>query len=376
MIRIQKGQVARDLEKKMVFMTGPRQVGKTTLARSFKDIWPTLEYLNWDSDKDRPIMFRQEWNRQAPLVILDEVHKMKNWKSRIKGVYDTEKIPPRILVTGSARLDRYRRGGDSLAGRYFLHRLYPFSVRELISQEKNPNYLLDQLIRWGGFPEPFFAQSEDDAQRWRKGHLERILREDVRDLESIRDIAALQLLVELLRDRAGSRISYASLARDIQVSPHTIKHWIQILESMYILFRVTPYHRNLARALLKEPKLYFFDNGSVRGDSGAKLENVVAVSLLKWLHYLEDTKGVEVQLHYLRDKEQREVDFAIVLNGKLHSLIEVKTSDQELSNSLHYYTKLLKPQQAVQLVQKAQRQRTVHGIQIIPAADWLANLDI
>jgi len=310
----------------------------------------------------------------APLIILDEIHKLKNWKFRIKGVYDTEGIPPRLLITGSARLDLYRRGGDSLAGRYFLHRLYPLSVRELKGRLP-PNKALERLITLGGFPEPFLSQSEEAAQRWRKQHLERIIREDIQDLEPIREIPSLLLLVDPLRERAGSRISYSSLAGDIQVSPHTVKHWIQILEHMYVIFCVTPYHRNLARAILKEPKIYFYDTGAVRGDIGAKLENAVAVCLRKWLHFLEDTQGKDVQLHYVRNKEKQEVDFLVLLDGKVHQLIEVKTGDQQLSASLFYFHRLLKPVHSVQLAQKASRALTIQGISIAPAADWLAELD-
>jgi predicted AAA+ superfamily ATPase len=375
MERLQKKIIKKDLEKKMVFLTGPRQVGKTTLAKSLSSIWSNLEYLNWDAEKDRKIMLRQEWNRKANLVILDEFHKLKNWKSRIKGVYDTEEIPPRLLITGSARLDLYRRGGDSLAGRYFLHRLYPFSVKELKS-EFSPQQVLEQLMILGGFPEPFFCQSEEAARRWRKQHLERIIREDIQDLEPVRDVNSLLLLVDLLRERVGSRISYVSLAEDLQVSPQTVKHWINTLEHMYILFIITPFHRNLARAVLKEPKIYFYDTGAVIGDAGAKLENTVAVCLRKWLHFLEDTKGKDVQLNYVRDKEKREVDFLIEIDRKVELLIEVKVSEMELARPLLYYHQKLNPRRSLQLVQTAQRTKTVQGITITPAGDWLAELEI
>lgn len=376
MERLQKHIIAKDLDKKMVVLTGPRQVGKTTLAKSLSSAWTDLEYLNWDSGKDRKIMLRQEWNRKAGLLILDEFHKFKNWKSRIKGIYDTEGIPPRILITGSARLDIYRRGGDSLAGRYFLHRLYPLSVRELKSQIFSPRKALQQLMTLGEFPEPFFSQSEEFSRRWRKQHLERIIREDIQDLEPIRNISSLFLLVDLLRERVGSRISYTSLAEDLQVSPHTVKHWIQILEHMYILFMVTPHHHNLARAILKEPKIYFYDTGAVTGDDSAKLENIVAVSLRKWLHFLEDTKGKDVQLCYVRDKEKREVDFLVEIDKKIDLLIEVKISDDTLSRHLLYFHKKLKPRESIQLVHAAERTKTVQGIFITSAADWLAKLDI
>ncbi len=375
MERPQKSFIAKDLEKKIVFLAGPRQVGKTTLAKSLQDQWHKLYYLNWDSDTDKSIILKQQWDRKAELVILDEIHKLKNWKSKIKGIYDTEGIPPRILVTGSARLDLYRRGGDSLAGRYFLHRLYPLSVREL-KDYASPKEVLKELLVLGGFPEPFLGQSEEQAKRWRKQHLERIVREDIQDLEPIREVSSLLLLVDLLRERVGSPISYTSLAGDIQVSPHTIKHWIEILENMYVIFKVTPYHKNLARAILKEPKVYFYDTGAVRAELGFKLENAVAVSLKKWSHFLEDTRGSDVQLHYVRNKEGREVDFAIFVDGKVKHLIEVKVSDTKLSPSLRYFHDRLNPSESLQLVFETERSRSVDGIRVTPAADWLAGLDI
>lgn len=375
MERLQKSILLNDLEKKMVFLTGPRQVGKTTLAKSLKSIWKELYYLNYDSQDDRRIMRQLGWDRKAPLVILDEMHKFKKWKTKLKGVYDTEGLPPRILVTGSARMDIYRRGGDSLAGRYFLHRIYPFSVRELRGYDK-PHALLESLMRLGGFPEPFLSGSEEEAARWRQQHIERIVRIDVQDLEPVRDIQSMLLLVDLLKERVGSPISYATLALDLEVSPHTVKKWIQTLENMYILFLVTPFHRNLARAHLKQPKIYFYDTGAVRGDDGVKLENATAVCLKKWLHFLEDRHGRETGLHYLRDKEKREVDFVILIDHQMELLVEVKLADQGITSSLKYYHSRLKHKQSIQLVHHARRRNTIDGIDVFPAAEWLDQLEI
>lgn len=365
--------IRRDLDKKMIFLTGPRQVGKTTLAKSFLSLWPDLQYFNYDSDEDRHILLKKTWNKKTPLLVFDEIHKYKKWKPWIKGIYDTQKIPPRLLVTGSARLDVYRKGGDSLAGRYFLHRLYPLSVRELKGTAK-PFDILSRLMVLGGFPEPYLGGSEEEAKRWRKTHLDRIIREDLRDLEAVRDIHSISLLVELLRQRVGSTISYSSLAEDLQVSPHTIKKWIQILENLYVIFSVKSYHKNIARAVLKEPKIYFYDTGAVIGDDGARLENAVANCLLKHLHFLEDTKGYDVALHYIRDKEKREVDFVVVEERKLKYLIEVKLSDSNLHRSLLYYNQKLKPEAAIQLVHQIEKTQNAENIAITEAATWLSNL--
>lgn len=367
-------RVAQDLDKKYVFVSGPRQVGKTTLAKSLKEIWGGLTYLNYDAGRDRSVMLKAEWDRRTPLVVFDEIHKYRRWKQLIKGVFDTEGIPPRLLVTGSARLDVYRRGGDSLAGRYVPFRLHPFSVRELVGHLGRQE-ALEAIMMFGGFPEPLIGQSEAAARRWRKLHFERIIREDIRDLEPIRDLNALALLVELLQERVTSRISMSSIAGDLQVSPHTIKHWNDVLEKMYLLFKVTPFHRNIARAILKEPKAYFYDAGAVKGDNGARLENAVACCLRKWIDFQVDSEGRDLSLHFLADKEKREVDFVIVEGKRPIQLIEVKWSEESPSPALRYYHERLRVD-AYQLVGKDVRPRTVSGITVEPAAAFLSRLEV
>lgn len=370
-----KPLIIKDLEKKMVFLAGPRQVGKTYLAKSLSAQWQHLFYINFDSDEDKGVFLKKQWDRKSSLVVMDEIHKWPKWKTILKGVYDTEGIPPRILVTGSARLSVYRRGGDSLAGRYFIHHLYPLTVAEL-KNEINPKDALEQLMRYGGFPEPFLAQNESDAARWRKTMIDSVVREDVQDLEPISKIQSMLLLIDMLRERVGSSISYSSLAEDIHVSPHTIKHWIGILENMYLIFKVTPFTKNIARAVLKEPKIYFYDTGMVRGDAGAVYENLVALSIRKHLHFLQDTQGEENSLHYLRDKEKREVDFVIAVNRRAEKLIEAKLGDENLSKSLLYYKNRMRAVTAVQVVKNLNRSLTKDGVQIENAASWLSGLAV
>ncbi len=348
-------------------------MGKATLARSLAERWPNLYYLNYDNPDHKLIFIRREWDRTAPLVVLDEVHKAPDWKTLLKGVYDTEGIPPRLLVTGSARVDAHRKGGDSLAGRYFAHRLLPLSVAEL-SGQFGAEQALDQLLVLGGFPEPFLKGSERAANRWRRLYIERLVREDVRDHGNVTDLEKLSMLLELLRERVGSPLSYASLAGDLQVSPHTIKHWVGVLESLYIVFRVTPYHRNVARAILKAPKVYFYDCALVRNGPGPTFENLAAVSLHKALSYREDNEGIQARLHYIRDKEKREVDFATVVDGRLQDLIEVKPSKDNVSAALRRFAHLFPGCDATQLVRDLDRNRSVDGIQVVGAAKWLAAL--
>lgn len=361
-----------DLDRKIVLLSGPRQVGKTTLSKA---LYPdTSEYFNMDSAEHRLLIQKQAWRRDCDLVIFDELHKVKKWKSWIKGIYDTEGVMPRLLVTGSSRLDVYRKGGDSLAGRFYSYRLHPLSVAE-VKGKYSADSALEQIMRFGGFPEPFLNGSEEEAKRWRRSHVDRIMREDLLDIASVRNIRGMETLVELLRNSVGSTISYESLSRDLQVSPHTVKQWIGILESLYILFVIYPYSRNIGRSLLKQPKIYFYDTGFVKEDEGARLENIVACALLKRIHFLEDTAGERCALHYLRDKEKREVDFLTVRDGKPEWLIETKLADTEISPLKHFSSFFMKNTESILLVKNLKRELFLEGIHVKKAGGWLRNLE-
>jgi len=366
--------IKKDFKDKIVILSGPRQVGKTTLSRQLVS---SHAYLNYDSTADRKIIKKEEWPRDVELVILDELHKMKNWKSWIKGIYDTEGIPPALLVTGSARLETYRKGGDSLAGRYFSYRLHPLSVKEICSfLNESPKNALDNLTKFGGFPEPYLNNDEAFAKRWRRTHIDTIIREDLLDLEKIRDIKSIEILIDLLRARVGSPTSYSSLANDLQVSIHTVKHWLQILENLCVVFPVRPYHRNIARSLLKEAKYYLYDSGAVDGDLSAKLENVVALALLRELHLLEDSTGSKVSLHYLRDREKNEVDFLTIIDGKPALMVEVKVSDDNFSKSLYRFHNFLKDAKSVQIVYTLKRRKSTKGMDMLPIHEFLADFKL
>lgn len=365
--------IKRDLEKKMVLVSGPRQVGKTTLSRQ---LFGSYAYLNFDSGPDREMIRRLEWNRKAKLVIFDELHKMKNWKSWLKGVYDTEGIPPAILVTGSARLDLYRRGGDSMAGRFFSYRLHPLSVREIRDYlREKPEDAVHQLLRLGGFPEPYLGKDEEAARRWRRTHIDTIIRQDILDLERIRDLKSVEILIDLLRTRVGTPISMNSLADDLQVSPHTVGHWLRILEQLCVVFPIRPYHRNIARSLLKAPKYYFYDVGDVKDDLGARLENLVATALLRELHLIEDTAGRRTALHYLRDKEKREVDFLALVDGRPVLMAEVKTGDDSFERSLFHFRRYFPSVRAVQAVLGLKRRKSSGGVEMTAVHVFLDELE-
>lgn len=356
--------VLQDLQKKMVFVGGPRQVGKTTLARDIlAREFPEGRYFNWDFDEDRQDILKKRWSSDNRLLVFDELHKHPRWKVWIKGVYDIFHESHTFLVTGSACLDVYRRGGDSLMGRYHYWRLHPFTLDEF-PEGVTPEDAYSRLMTVGGFPEPFLDGDERTARRWRRERFDRVLREDVRDLESIRNVQLLSLFVDLLRHRVGSLVALANLANEIQISPKTARSWLEVLERMYLVFCVRPYTRNLPRAVLKPPKVYFFDNGDVMGDEGARFENLVATTLLKRLHFLEDRDGYRYELRYVRDKEGREVDFAVLKEGELEELIEAKVSDEEISRSLAYYAERLKPKRATQLVARLRRPYDKGGVRV------------
>jgi hypothetical protein len=364
--------IAIDLDKKITLLSGPRQCGKTTLSRALP--FTSMEYLNFDEVGQRKQIISKNWSRKADLLNFDELHKMTKWKSWIKGIYDTEGVRPRILVTGSARLDVFRKGSDSLAGRHFLYRMHPFSVAELRGID-HPEDALEGIMSRGGFPEPYLSKSDMDSKRWRISHLDVILRQDLLDLEQVKNIVGVETLIELLANRVGSTISFRNLAQDLQVTPQTVQRWVLLLERLFVIFLVRPYSKNLARALLKEPKIYFYDTGRVSEAGGAKLENVVACALLKRAHFLTDTQGSKCELYYLRDREKREVDFLTTKDNKLEFMVEVKTSDDQFSPSLRYFSERLAPTAAIQLVQGLGRSSSNKFGSVQNAASWLATLE-
>lgn len=362
----------KDLEKKIVLISGPRQVGKTYLSKSLSSDYLYLNYDNFDSQREIAL---RSWPRNKDLIIFDELHKMTNWKQWLKGIYDVEgvKAPsPKILVTGSARLDTFRKMGDSLAGRYFHLHLLPLSVNEV--SPNNSKEVVEQFLKLGQFPEPFLSESEEDSRIWRKTHLDIIIRQDLLDLENVSSIKKIEQLVHLLADRVGSGISYANLARDLEVSAPTIKNWIQILEELYVIYLVRPFSKTLAKSILKEPKIYFFDIGQIK-KTELRLENLVANHLYKKVHFLNDTMGLNYELMYFRDKEQREVDFVLTEDNLPVQIIEVKNSDDVPTRSIIYLKEHFQGIDALQLVYQLKNERFVNGIRIMHLHEFLSALE-
>jgi predicted AAA+ superfamily ATPase len=335
--RYLKSAVRDGLKRKMVFVGGPRQVGKTTFALSFlgKDADESHPaYLNWDHPGVPPGLRKAELPAGEPLLLLDEIHKYSRWRNLLKGIYDTEKSRRKIIVTGSARLDYYRKGGDSLAGRYRYFRLHPFSLRELNKRPARSD--LEALLKFGGFPEPLFSQNEAAHRIWHRDRISRVVREDLRDLEHVREISLIEHLTDMLPSKVGSPLSVKSLREDLQIDHKTAERWLQILENLYVCFRISPYGPPKVRAVKKERKLYLWDWSSIES-AGPRFGNMVASQLLKYCHWVEDTEGYTMELRFLRDTDKREVDFVVLKNRKPLFAVECKTGEKAVGAALHYF---------------------------------------
>lgn len=337
MKRYQINKILSDLNKKMVFIIGPRQIGKTWLSKEILTAYSDSIYLNYDNYDDREVIHAQSWRNNTTLIVFDELHKMPLWKNYIKGVYDKKLSHQNIIVTGSARLDTFRSMGDSLTGRYYKHRLLPLSLKELSLVGESPN--ISRLLERGGYPEPYISETDEDATRWRSLYVEGLISEEILDFSNISQLTTMKTLIKLLRKRVGSQLSYQSLANDLNTSSITIKKYIDILEALFIIFRIYPYSKNIARSILKEPKYYFYDTGLVEGPLGIKFENLLAISLLKHCYGLQDYKGETIDLMYIRTKEKKEVDFCLVQDEQPIQLIEAKQSDMNFSTNLVYFSK-------------------------------------
>lgn len=361
-------------DHKIALVSGARQCGKTTMARMILAGRSAGVYANWDD-----IRFRRQWakdpssiipqsvDRSAPMVVLDEIHKHHRWKRHLKGLYDTLEYPCDILVTGSARLNVFRRSSDSLLGRHFTFRLHPFSMGELTrSPHVEPDHLIEALLsranrkcrnhdellkdflRFGPFPEPLLAQSPAKARIWRRNREQLVIREDLRDMSRLPELDRVEMMSALLQERIGSLFSVASMAEDLEASPHTVKRWMHYLEELYYLFEIKPYSACTPRSLKRQGKVYLWDYSGIR-DEGSRFENLVACHLLKACHFWTDTGQGDFELYFLRNKEKQEIDFLIVRDGIPWLPIEVKSRSSALSPSWRKFAPLLPCKTGIQL---------------------------
>ena len=322
--------------RQMVFLAGPRQVGKTTTALHLSALSKNFYYLNWDDPNAQELILKGPAHlanqlellvakKQKTIVVFDEIHKFGAWKRFLKGFFDVYGELCHIVVTGSSKLNVYRRSGDSLMGRYFLYRIHPLTVGELVRSHlgekliQEPKKLSEkkwqQLLTHGGFPEPFLKNNARFSTNWRRMRFEQLIKEDIRDLSRIQELSQLGLLASLLRECVCGEVNHSTLAKQIKVSSPTIARWLETLEAFYYCFPVRPWFKNVTRSLRKEPKYYLWDWAYLK-NPGARAENFVAVHLLKAVHFWTDRGFGEFGLHYLRDKEKREVDFIVTRDGR------------------------------------------------------------
>jgi predicted AAA+ superfamily ATPase len=359
--------VEADLAEKMVFLGGPRQVGKTTLARSLPH--GKTGYLNWDIPEDRARILARTLP-DSPLWIFDELHKFRGWRAYLKGLYDKTLGTPAIMVTGSARLDWYRYGGDSLQGRYHYLRLHPVSVAELGGEAD----ALQELYEKGGFPEPLLKRDARGARRWSLEYRARLLRDDLGSVENLQDVGRMELLMASLPDRVGSPLSVQALAEDLQLSQPTCARWLDAFERVYAIFRVHPFGAPKLRAVKKAAKHYHFDWTLVK-EPGPRFENLVGSHLLKWVHHQMDVEGRELDLRYFRDIDGREVDFVVTESRRPILAVECKKSPGAVDRGLRYFVERFPGLEAWQVSMAAPRDElTPEGIRLAAASRLLSRL--
>ncbi len=364
-----------DLTRKMVFISGPRQCGKTTLAKKIleEEMGQRAEtfYLTWDVAEDREKIIREQFPPGKGLLVLDEIHKFSRWRQVVKGLFDKRKQELKVLVTGSGRLDYYRYGGDSLQGRYHSYRLYPFSFKEVKRISPTP---IDDLLNFSGFPEPFLARDKRECRRWSREYRTRLIYEDLNSLENVKDVALLEQLALRLPAVVGSPLSINALREDLQVSHQTVARWLEMFERIFLSFRIFPFGPPRIRAIKKEPKLYLYDWTQIE-DPGARFENLTAFHLQKWIHFQQDYNGLEMELRYFRDVYRNEVDFVILQDGMVKKLIECKVRSREVSPALRMLKRRFPEAEAIQVILRSDEEYVdKNGILVTPAHHFLDRL--
>jgi predicted AAA+ superfamily ATPase len=368
MRRFIESLISEDLKRKMVFLGGPRQVGKTTLSKNL--LKNRKNYLSWDDDNGRTRILEKEFP-DSGLVVFDELHKYRQWRRYLKGIYDTRDRSLEILVTGSARLDLYRYGGDSLQGRYHFWRLHPLTVAELKLTSSND---FSQLLRLGGFPEPFIEGSDKQAKRWSREYRARLVRDDLQAVEAVRDLGSIELLYNQLPTTVGSPLSINSLREQLLVSHQTVAKWLDMLERMYGFFRISPFGAPKIRAVKKEQKAYLYDWTSV-AEEPFRFENMIAAHLIKYVHFLQDSQGEEIELRYFRDTTPREVDFVIVRDKKPTLAVECKLSETQISPHLKYFKNRFPDCRCLQITMPGKKEYvSAEGITVCSALKFLQEL--
>lgn len=401
MDRFYKNRIENCLEEysKMVFISGPRQVGKTTIAKGIIKNKANSTYLNWDYIPDRQKILNEApkifedivaiKSNEKTQIVLDEVHKFNDWKNLIKGFYDKFNEDIEFIITGSAKLNIYKKGGDSLMGRYINFTVHPLSVSELAGNYTSENSAglrvyenisrdkFEQLLHFGGFVEPFLKSSERFHRIWSNQRFEQFFREDIRNIEDINNIYSLELLASILKEQASGLTNYTNLANKVRVSDQTVRRWLSLLEKHYYCFSIRPWSKNIARSFLKEPKYFLWDWSQVT-DHGIRFENFIASHLRKAVDYWNERGFGVFSLNYIRDKQKREVDFVVTKNNNPWFLVEAKLKDHSISRSLKYFHNLINPEFSFQVVRDMQGFEgscfDKPGVWVVPAITFLSEL--
>lgn len=369
----------------MVFIGGARQVGKTTLAKNIiTHNEPVFEYYNWDYSPDRKRIKNNEFPGGKSLLIFDEIHKYNKWKNTIKGIYDVHKEKYKIIVTGSAKMNIFRRGGDSLQGRYHYYNLHPFSLSEISNYKSSAEPFNDPIVnttvqrefetlfKFGGFPETLLKQSSIGLKRWHIEKLERLFREDIRDLENIRDFGNMKLLGDIIPSKVGSPLSINAIREDLEVSHKAVSNWINVLEHFYYHFRIYPYNANIIRSIKKDAKLYLTDWSEIE-DEGIRFENLIASALFKYTEYLLQALGYKAELNYLRNVDKKEVDFMVSINKRPWFAVEAKLNDTSISPHINYFRERLDIPFVYQVIKKSGVDVLKDNARLISADKFLNN---
>lgn len=389
-------------DKSMIFLAGPHQVGKTMLAQIISRSFKNNLYFSWDIAQHRtrlienPTFFEavERKDSSTPLIVFDEIHKYKDWKNYLKGIYDQFHDRYQFLISGSGRLDIYQKGGDSLAGRYFLFHLWPFTIAELGKRNVKINEFLNdplqismrgkselkkiwsQLSELSGFPAPYLSNRLTSYRRWSNNYSLQLIREDIRDLTGIKAVGDVETLYFLLPSKVGSPLSVPSLAGDLQVAYNSVRSWLSAFERFFLVFSISPWTRKIARAIQKERKVYLWDAPLIK-EPAARFENMVAMELWRAVTVWNDMGYGRFSLHFIKNKEQQEVDFLIANEREPFLLIEAKLSDIQPSAELKKFQLALNIP-AVQLTNEGDGYRILsnrdQSILIAPAYQWLSRL--
>ena len=334
----------------VITITGPRQSGKTTLARS---LFKKKDYVNLENPKERAFAIEdpERFLNQYPNgLILDEVQRAPDLLSYIQVIVDEKKQKNMYILTGSQQFNLLKSINQSLAGRTAMISLLPYSLSELIKNyyKKTPSY--DELILKGFYPK--LHEENIEPETFMRDYIQTYVERDLRELSELKNLHLFQKFLKLCAGRVGQILNYQNIGDDLGLSHNTIREWISIHEASYIIHLLPPFHANIKKQLIKSPKIYFYDTGlacylldientkqlSSHPLRGNLFENMVVSDLLKYRYNL----GKKHNLYFYRDSSKKEID--LIYKIAQHTIpIEIKSGEtisQDYFKNLIYFEKL------------------------------------